>query len=55
MTLSNSIRVRDAEAAELGVLLGGDVFAEGQASRRQELDAVEDGLLRRFLISAVRP
>ena len=54
-TLSNSIRARDAESAELEDLLGADEFAEGQSSRRQELAAVHDGLLVRYLISAVRP
>lgn len=54
VTLSDSIRVRDAEAADLKGLLGADVFAEGQASRRRELDAVANGLLKRYLISAVR-
>ncbi|MCH8991958.1 MAG: hypothetical protein IIA44_09460, partial [Acidobacteria bacterium] len=46
---------RDAESAELEDLLGADEFAEGQSSRRQELAAVRDGLLVRYLISAVRP
>lgn len=55
VTLSDAIRVRDAEAAELEVLLGADVFAEGQASRRRELKAVENRLLKRYLIRAVRP
>lgn len=54
-TLSDSIRARDAEAAELKELVGADVFAEGQASRREELAAVHNRLLRRHLISAVRP
>ncbi|MCH8128495.1 MAG: hypothetical protein IIC70_01180 [Acidobacteria bacterium] len=54
-TLSTSIRARDAESAELEDLLGADEFAEGQSSRRQELAAVRDGLLVRYLISAVRP
>ena len=55
VTLSESIRARDAEAAELQDLLGAAEFAEGQSSRRLELAAVHDGLLRRLLISAVRP
>jgi hypothetical protein len=31
-----------------------DVFAEGQADRRRELTAINDGLLQRHLISAAR-
>jgi len=54
-TLSDSIRARDTESAELEDLLGADEFVEGQTSRRQELAAVHDGLLVRYLISAVRP
>lgn len=53
-TLSDSIRARDAESAELEDLLGADEFAESQSSRGQELAAVHDGLLRRYLILAVR-
>ena len=54
-TLAASIRVRDVEATQLGDLIGMDVFAEGQAGRRRELAAINDGLLQRHLISAARP
>jgi hypothetical protein len=51
-TLSQSITARDAERSPLERLIGADRFAEGQASRRQELEAVYAGILRRFLITA---
>lgn len=54
-TLSRSIQVREAEAAHLEDLVGADVFAESQASRRAELATVHSGLLQRSLVSAVRP
>ena len=54
LTLSESIRVREVEATQLRDLIGMDVFAEGQADRRRELTAINDGLLQRHLISAAR-
>lgn len=54
-TLADEIRVRDAESVTLRDLVGADQFAEGQALRRRELAAIHDGLLRRVLITAVRP
>lgn len=50
-TLSQSITARDVERPDLEELLGPDRFAEGQASRRRELEAVNAGLLRRYLIT----
>lgn len=55
VTLSASIRARDTERSVLEDLLGVDEFAEGQSSRREELAAVHDGLLRRHLITTLRP
>ncbi len=55
LTLSRSIRVRETEATQLEDLVGVDVFTEGQAGRRQQLAAVDNGLLERHLVSAVRP
>jgi hypothetical protein len=55
VTLSSSIQARDRERPRLERLLGPDRFAEGQSSRHQELDAVHAGLLRRHLITAIRP
>ncbi len=54
VTLSESIRARDEESAALIDLVGADVFAEGRASREQELAAIHDGLLRRYLVSGRR-
>lgn len=54
VTLSDSIGERDVEADQLVDLLGAADFAEGQSSRRHELAAVHEGLLRRYLISAGR-
>lgn len=54
-TLSRSIRIRETEATQLEDLVGIDVFTEGQAGRRQELAAVNNGLVERHLISAIRP
>lgn len=55
VTLRNSIRARELEATELVDLVGADVYAEGQASRRQEWEAIDNRLLKRYLISALRP
>jgi hypothetical protein len=54
-TLAASVGVRDENRAGLEALVGVDTFEEGQSDRRQELAAVREGLLRRHLISAVRP
>jgi SAM-dependent methyltransferase len=49
------VREWDAESLELERLVGIEDFAERQASRRQSIAATKEGLLRRHLISAVRP
>ena len=49
------VREWDAESVELQQLVGTDDFVERQASRRQAIEATRDGLLRRYLISAIRP
>lgn len=54
-TLSASIQARDEELPSLEKLIGTDRFAEGQSSRREELAAVHNGLLRRYLIATARP
>jgi len=54
-TLTKSILVRESEANHLIDLIGEDMFTESQARRRSELDAVHSGILRRHLVSAVRP
>ena len=54
-TLTKSILVRESEANQLVDLIGEDMFTESQARRRSELDAVHSGILRRHLVSAVRP
>ena len=49
------VREWDAESVELEQLVGTDDFAERQTSRRQAIEAISDGLLGRYLISAIRP
>jgi hypothetical protein len=41
--------------AELSALESAAVFAQRQRERRTQLRAIEDGLLRRGLFSAMRP
>jgi len=55
VTLSDSIRARNNDRRQLEQLLSVDEYAEGQSSRRQELAAIQNGLLRRCLISASAP
>jgi len=55
VTLSDSIRARNNDRRQLEQLLSVDEYAEGQSSRRQELAAIQNGLLRRYLISASAP
>jgi hypothetical protein len=55
VTLSDSIQARNAERPQLEDLIGVDKFIEGQSSRRRELAAVHEGLLRRHLVVALRP
>jgi ubiquinone/menaquinone biosynthesis C-methylase UbiE len=45
----------DERAAELESLLGAQAVAERQADRRAQLQAVEDGVLQRSLLTAQRP
>ncbi len=54
LTLSRAVQARETEAAQLESLVGAEVFAEGQASYRKESAAVHDGILQRYLVSAVR-
>jgi SAM-dependent methyltransferase len=44
----------DERAAELEWLLGAEIVAERQADRRAQLQAVEDGILRRSLLTGRR-
>ena len=53
-TLTALIREWDAQSHDLAPIVGDDVFAEQQENRSRALDAVEQGLLRRSLISARR-
>ncbi len=46
---------RERHAAELREHEGTLAFDEGQASRRQRIEFIEAGLLRRALFAAVRP
>ena len=55
VTLAAWIREWDAESKGLQSLVGEEEFAERQAARRRSLDAIETGLLGRYLISARRP
>jgi len=55
VTLSAWLRAWEAESTEIQRLIGVDQFAERQTSRRQALEKATDGLLRRYLISAIRP
>ena len=48
------IQGRDAESVELERLLGVEKFIEKQSREREALAAIRDGLMRRYLISAVR-
>jgi len=54
-TLSESIEIRDAEKAALVQVIGLSDFTEGQQLRRAELEAVADGLLLRYLVTARKP
>jgi hypothetical protein len=45
----------EANEQELSVLDAPDAFAERQRERRAQLRAIDDGLLRRGLLSASRP
>lgn len=54
-TLTAWIREWDTESTELEPLLGVDEFTERQSRRRKTLETVRDGLLRRYVISAVQP
>jgi len=54
-TTKASIDAFSAHEADLIDLLGEALFAEGQRDRRIQLRAIEDGLLRRTLITARRP
>jgi hypothetical protein len=53
-TLSKSIETRETERGRLEELLGAETFAEGQADRRRELEAISQGLLQRHLITGLR-
>ena len=44
----------DTESVELKRIVGDDEFNERQANRTRAIRAIEDGLLRRYLISGVR-
>lgn len=54
-TLAAWAREWDTESPELEQLIGTDQFAAHQSRRRKALKTVQDGLLRRYLITAVRP
>jgi hypothetical protein len=49
------IEASDARFERLAEVVGADVLANRQLDRRIQLQAVEDGLLRRSLLTAVRP
>lgn len=44
----------ETESVELRRIVGNDDFNERQANRMRTIRAIEDGLLRRYLISGVR-
>jgi len=54
-TLTGWIREWEADSAELEQLMGIDEFAERQTRRSQAIASARDGLLQRYLISAIRP
>ncbi len=54
-TLTAWIREWEAASTELEQLMGIDEFTERQKRRRQALAAARDGLLQRYLISAISP
>lgn len=45
----------DTESIDLEQVIGTDQFAETQSRRRKALTTVQEGLLRRYLITAARP
>lgn len=53
-TLTAWWREWDAAAVELIEIVGNDDYIERQANRSRAITAIRDGLLRRYLISAVR-
>ena len=54
-TLLAWVREWDAETAALVPIVGADELAEQQATRRTAVVGIERGLLRRYLITALRP
>jgi len=55
LTKAAWIQGQDAESVELEHLFGVDEFIQKQSREREALAAIGDGLMRRYLISAVRP
>jgi hypothetical protein len=55
VTLEAWIREREAEREELELLLGTDLFSELQTNRREDLAGIDEGSIRRFLITALAP
>lgn len=54
VTLKGWIREWDAEAGALEALLGTEEVVDRQSRRRRSLAAIQDGLLRRYLVTAVK-
>jgi len=55
VTLTGWIREWEADSSELEQLMGIAEFAERQKRRSQAIASARDGLLQRYLISAIRP
>ena len=48
-------RAWDREASEISNLIGAEEFADRQATRREEIAMIADGLLKRHLATGTRP
>jgi hypothetical protein len=54
-TLAHWYQAYDLEAAALRALIGSDDYAERQTRRRRTIEAVDNGLMRRYLVAGQRP